>query len=95
MPPATPFATPLGRHSDSIKVAAGVKTSLNVRPTVFIAFGNSLQHPNHDAPGKASLGMLLAAQRPCGFPGVEGRAGPRSHRGLPLADLTAHALSKP
>ncbi|PNH07951.1 hypothetical protein TSOC_005530 [Tetrabaena socialis] len=67
---AGPVRALVALTSDAIKFGADVKSTLQVAPTVFIAFANGLRHPAHDAPGQASLANFMAPQRPCGFPGA-------------------------
>ncbi|EFJ50565.1 hypothetical protein VOLCADRAFT_88500 [Volvox carteri f. nagariensis] len=55
---------------------------MQVVPTVFIAFSNSLRHQNHDVPGQTSMANFLAAQRACGFPGAAAK--PKALESLPL-----------
>ncbi|GFR44859.1 hypothetical protein Agub_g6202, partial [Astrephomene gubernaculifera] len=65
-----PVRALLALSSNAIKFGPKTKTQMQVQPTVFIAFSNSLRHPAHTAPNQSSMANFLAAQRQCGFPGA-------------------------
>ncbi|GLC43863.1 hypothetical protein PLESTB_000916400 [Pleodorina starrii] len=68
---AGPLRAMLAISSNAIKFGANTKHNhMQINPTVFIAFSNSLRHPSHEVPGQTSMANFLAAQRACGFLGA-------------------------
>ncbi|GIL97763.1 hypothetical protein Vretimale_3324 [Volvox reticuliferus] len=68
---AGPLRAVLALSSNAVKFGTNMKhTHMQVNPTVFVAFSNSLRHPTHEVPAQTSMANFLAAQRACGFPGA-------------------------
>ncbi|KAG2500798.1 hypothetical protein HYH03_001560 [Edaphochlamys debaryana] len=68
---AGPLKALLALSSDAVKFGPNTKSTLQVQPTVFVAFSNTIKTTGHDVPGAASLANVFGQQLPCGFPGAQ------------------------